>query len=139
MHRIVMDTNVLVAGLRSRRGASHELLLRLGTGRFLPVVTAALCFEYEDVLHRPGLLKDWSPESIDAVLDYLLSESVECIAHFRWRPYLSDPNDEHVLEAALAGGAGSIVTHNVADFKGIESLGIKAIKPDQFLSQLRSS
>src|SRR5947209_5957695 len=50
--KIVMDTNVLVAGLRSRRGASFRLLQLLGTGRFEIAISVALVLEYEDVLMR---------------------------------------------------------------------------------------
>lgn len=57
---------------------------------------------------------------------------------FLWRPWLPDPQDDLVLEVALAGGASHIVTHNIRDFAGTDQLGITAVTPDQFLKQLKS-
>jgi len=54
--KIVIDTNVLVAALRSRSGRSFELLMQLDQGRYQPVVTVPLVMEYEDVLLRPGMV-----------------------------------------------------------------------------------
>jgi predicted nucleic acid-binding protein len=56
--------------------------------------------------------------------------------YFLWRPFLSDPNDDMVLELAFAAGAGQIVTHNQRDFRGCESLGIRVTSPADFLKQL---
>lgn len=134
--RVAIDTNVLVAALRSRRGASFRLVQKLGSPRFQPVISPPLCLEYEDVLSRPGLLPGYTPEDIGDFLDYFLSECVECRIHFLWRPHLPDPKDDLVLEVALAGRATFIITHNLRHFPGVDAFGIRAVTPDDFLSIL---
>ena len=69
-------------------------------------------------------------------VDYMISVSEECRVYFLWRPWLPDPQDDMVLEAALAGGAGHIVTHNTRDFTGADKLSIAVVTPNQFLKQL---
>ncbi len=131
--RVVIDTNVLVSALRSQRGASFLLLQKLGTLLFQPIISPPLCLEYEDVLRRPGLIAGVTEQDIGDFLDYILSECLECRIHFLWRPHLPDPKDDLILELALAGNAPFIITHNIRDFRGVESLGIRAVTPDQFL------
>jgi putative PIN family toxin of toxin-antitoxin system len=137
--RVVIDTNILVSALRSQRGASFRLLQKLGSARFQPIISPPLCLEYEDVLRRPGLVPGFTEQDIGDFLDYILSESLECRIHFLWRPHLPDPKDDLVLELALAGNAPFIITHNVRDFRGIESLGIRAVTPAEFLRILPAS
>ena len=131
--RVVIDTNVLLSSLLSRRGASFRLVQRLGSPQFQPVISPPLCLEYEDVFRRPGLLTGYSPQDIGDFLDYFLSQCIECRIHFLWRPHLPDPKDDSVLELALAGGAPFIITHNTRHFRSADSLGIQAVTPDQFL------
>ena len=131
--RVIIDTNVLVSALRSQRGASFLLLQKLGTLLFQPIISPPLCLEYEDVLRRPGLIAGVTEQDIGDFLDYILSECLECRIHFLWRPHLPDPKDDLILELALAGNAPFIITHNIRDFRGVESLGIRAVTPDQFL------
>jgi putative PIN family toxin of toxin-antitoxin system len=137
--RIVIDTNVLVSALRSRRGASFRLVQSIGSGAFQPIISPPLCLEYEDVFRRPGLLPGYSIQDIDDFLDYFLSACVECRIHFLWRPQLPDPKDDMLLELALAGSAQFIVTYNLRDFAGVEAYGIRAVTPDNFLSILSPS
>jgi len=132
--RVVIDTNVLVSGLRSRRGPSFSLIANLPAAQFQPVVSSPLCFEYEDVLKRPGLLRALTSEDVDDFLNYFLQQSIECKIHFLWRPYLADPKDDMLLELALAGSAQFIVTFNIHDFAGAENLGIRAVTPRDFLA-----
>ena len=134
--RVVIDTNVLLSSLLSRRGASFRLVQRLGSSQFQPVISPPLCLEYEDVFRRPGLLPGYSPQDISDFLDYFLSQCIECRIHFLWRPHLPDPKDDSVLELALAGSAPFIITHNIRHFRGTDSLGIRAVTPDEFLSIL---
>ncbi len=134
--RIVIDTNVLISALRSRRGASFQLVQQIGSPQFQPIISPPLCLEYEDVFRRPGLLPGYTEQDIDDFLDYLLSECIECRIHFLWRPHLPDPKDDLILELALAGSASFIVTHNTRDFQGVDTLGIRAVTPDNFLGIL---
>jgi putative PIN family toxin of toxin-antitoxin system len=116
--RIVLDTSVLVAGLRSRLGAGNAVLRLVAQRQLTLLATPPLFLEYEDVLKRPEhqLAHGHPPESIDEFLAELaaLIEPVE--VHFQWRPQTRDPNDEMVLEAAINGRADAVVTYNVADF-----------------------
>ena len=50
--KIVIDTNVLVAALRSRRGASFKLVSFLPNDKFSIAISVPLVFEYEDALKR---------------------------------------------------------------------------------------
>ena len=136
--RVVIDTNVLVSALRSRRGASFRLVQKLGSPQFRPIISPPLCLEYEDVFRRPGVIPGYTAQDIDDFLDYFVAECIECRIHFLWRPHLPDPKDDLVLELALAGSAPFIITHNTRDFPGIDSLGIRAVTPDDFLSILAS-
>ena len=49
-HRVILDTNVILAALRSQAGASHRLLMTIGHPQWQSVVTPALMYEYEDVV-----------------------------------------------------------------------------------------
>lgn len=134
--RVVLDTNVLVAGLRSRLGASNRVLSLVGTGQFDHVVSVALLFEYEATLMRPELQIPLSRRTIADVLDYLCTAGVRQQIHFLWRPVLPDPSDDLVLEVAVHGRCDRIVTFNRQDFAGSERFGIRAETPSEFLKSL---
>ncbi len=134
--RVVLDTNVLVAALRSRRGASFAVLSAVGTGAFEVVLTVPLVLEYEAVLLRPGLVPA-SADDIGAVLDYLCAVGHHQTVHYLWRPRLRDPKDDMVLEATVAAGCGAVVTHNVRDFGAAAGLGVEPVTPAAFLHRLR--
>lgn len=131
-----MDTNVLVAGLRSRRGASHELLSRVDSGRFQLVLTVPLVLEYEGKGKELAAEMGLTTEDIDTVLDYLCSVGEHTRVSYLWRPLLRDVKDDMVLEAAVAGGCGAIITHNGADFAEAESFGIDVLTPGVFLRRI---
>lgn len=135
----VLDTNVLVSGLRSALGASNLLLQRVAQGDVRVAVSTSLALEYADVLSRPGLLPNYTPQTIASFIDSYCAVAREACIYFRWRPYLPDKKDDLVLECALAAGATHIVTHNIRDFLGIEPFGISAVTPARFLSILPSS
>ena len=133
--RVVLDTNVLVSALRSRRGAAWRLVQRVGTSAFEHVLSVALILEYEAVCKRPGAGLRVTPEVIDDVLDYLAATGRQQPIHFVWRPTLPDPADDHVLDLAVAAGA-SIVTYNRRDFAPAARFGVAVLTPQRFLEQL---
>lgn len=131
--RVVLDTNVLVAASRSRKGASAKLLSLVGTGRFDVCLSVPLLLEYESVFLRgiePGS-PDWQGRM--DILDYLCAVGKRQEIFFLWRPYLRDPKDEMVLETAVAGGCEAIVSYNRKDFLGIERFNLKLYEPREFL------
>ena len=139
MLRAVLDTNVLVAALRSNCGAASEVIRELRRGSFIAVVSNNLCFEHQDVLVRPGMVPALPAWAVEIWLDAYAALVEFVSVDFLWRPHLPDPDDERVLDAAFAGHADYIVTRNLRDFLGTKTLGIKAVTPDVFLSILRQS
>ncbi|HME09583.1 MAG TPA: putative toxin-antitoxin system toxin component, PIN family [Bryobacteraceae bacterium] len=133
---VILDTNILVAALRSRRGASHELVRLIGQGEWRVNISVALALEYEDVLKRPNMLRGFSVQDVDDFIDYILSASNLVAFVPRRRPRLQDPNDEQILELAVRSQA-MIVTHNTKDFAGAERLGVVVRTPAEFLVMLR--
>ena len=134
--RVVLDTNVLVAGLRSQLGASHQVLRLAGTGRFEHVVSVALVLEYEDVCKRRRTGVPLTDRQVDAVIDYLCATGVRQEIFFLWRPQLRDPGDDLVLEVAANAGCSAVVTFNGRDFAGAERFGVRPITPQQLLAEL---
>jgi len=134
---IVLDTNVIVAALRSKRGASNKLLSLVGTQKFEIHDSVALILEYEDVLQRQRAELGLSHDDIADFIDSLCSMAHHHKIYFLWRPTLSDVNDELVLELAVTARCEHIVTHNVSDFRGIDRFGIQAITPREFLQIIR--
>ena len=102
--RIVLDTNVIVAGLRSRRGAAFRLLSLVGSEAFTHCLSVPLLFEYEDVLTRPGMVP-LSADAIEDVLDGLCATAEQRPLYFLWRPQLLDASDDLVLEIAVTDNA----------------------------------
>ena len=138
----MLDTDVMVAALRSSRGASRQLLLGALDGSFRLLLSVPLILEYEAVLSRPEHLAacGLSLAEIGRVLDDLAGIAQPVSLSFRWRPRLSDPNDDMVLETAVNGSADAIVTFNQRDFEAaVRDFGCAVILPGAALGQVRSS
>ena len=135
--RIVLDTNVLYAGLYSRRGASHRILRGIEERWITPVLSTTLLFEYEDVLRREGRVLGLSKEEIDETLDGICLRGEARTVYFLWRPQLTDPKDDHILELAVASDTRTIVTHNTRHFGNADNFGVRAVTPKALLETLR--
>ena len=136
MIQVVVDTNVLVAALRSSRGAAYGLLSTLEHERWRPNVSVALALEYEDVLKRPGMLPGFRHSDVDDFLDYIFSQSNLVPSVRRLRPALRDPDDDRILEVAVSCRA-IIVTHNLRDFQAASWHRVEAVSPVELLRRLR--
>lgn len=139
LRRVVLDTSVIVAALRTRRGAANEVLRRVAARRLLLLATPPLFLEYEDVLKRPEqrLAHGLALEAIDEFLTELaaLIEPVE--VHFQWHPQVRDPSDEMVLEAAVNGRADALVTYNLRHFAlAGERFEVRILRPAELLRKV---
>ena len=137
----VLDTDVIVAAMRSDRGASRQLLLAALDQQFELLLSVPLILEYETVLTRPQHLAacGLSSAEVGRVLDDLVAIARPVRLAFRWRPRLSDPDDDMVLETAINGSASAIVTFNQRDFaSGIKGFSCAVILPATALQQIRS-
>lgn len=131
--QIVLDTNVIYAALRSRRGASYRLLFLLDSDKFEINLSVPLVIEYEDVLKRKQETLAFSEARIDQFLDYLSIVGNWHEVFFLWRPILNDPEDDMILELAVQAGCQYIVTYNKRDFKGVDQFGIELATAKEFL------
>lgn len=136
--RVVLDTNVLVAAARSRQGASFALVSSIPAAEFQPCLSVGLYTEWQEVLTRPeNLPPGRTPDDALRYIRYLAGQSHLQEIHFLWRPFLSDPDDDMVLELAFAAGCEHIITYNVGDFRGCERFGVTALTPREFLKLIR--
>ena len=134
--RVVLDTNVVVAALRSRQGGSYKLLSLLAEDRFEIAISIPLLFEYEEVLTRHMAAGIYEQQEIDDFLDYICQVACRQRIFFLWRPRLPAPKDDMILELAVAAGCEAIITHNQRDFPGTETLGVRIDAPSGFLRNL---
>ena len=137
--RVALDTNVLIAGLRSRNGASFLVLSHWLLGHFVVCASVPLWLEYEATLKRKdvAIAHSLSEDEIVLLLDAWSRHVVPVEFRFVWRPQLRDPNDEMVLETALNGRADALVTFNRADFdKAARRFGLSLWRPQELLARL---
>ena len=136
--RLVLDTNVVVAAFRSRRGASNVLLRMVDAGRVKQLCSTALFLEYEAVLGRAATraVTGHSLDDVAAAMNALAAVCEPVDISFRVRPVLRDADDEMVVEAALNGRADAIVTHNARDFAPAGVLGIEIAAPGEIVRRL---
>ncbi len=136
---MVLDTDVVVAALRSPGGASAGLLAAALDGGVTLLANVALVLEYEAVRTRaePVAASGLSAKQVAIFVDAIVALVEPVESHFIWRPQLRDPADEMVLEAAVNGGARAIVTFNQRDFGTTPSrFGIEVLLPRDTLRRL---
>ncbi|WP_039714023.1 PIN domain-containing protein [Scytonema millei] len=136
MLRVVIDTNVVFAGL-TQQGNAASLIIDAWLANLLQVyVSNALAYEYADVLSR--MLSETRWQSIKPVLGTLLSQANFTTIYYSWRPASPDPGDEHIIDCAMNASA-IVITSNIRDFKTAkESLGLQVMTPLEVVIALTS-
>src|SRR5262245_58943033 len=134
--QIVLDTNVLVTALRSRRGAAFRLVSLLPAASFEINLSVPLVCEYEEALPQHQHAMERTTTDMEDLLHCLRH-----IAHFHeiffpWRPTLADPKAEMLLELAVKARCQYIVTYNTRNFRGAEQFGIAVVTPKAFLEAI---
>ena len=140
VRRVVLDTSVVVAALRTQNGAGNAVLRLVAARKIVPLATPPLFLEYEDVLKRPEqrLAHGLSLVALEEFLAELAAFVEPVETHFLWRPQLRDPNDEMVLEAAVNGAADALVTYNVADFaSAAKRFELEILRPSELLKRTK--
>lgn len=140
--RVVLDTDVIVAAMRSDEGASRQLLLAALDRRVVVLASVPLMLEYEAVLTRPGHLDQIgvTAEEMNEVLDALAAVTEPVALRFLWRPQLKDPDDEMVLETAVNGVADRIATFNIKHLAAAaRTFGIRAARPGSIWREIEGA
>lgn len=129
----------MVAAMISAKGVNREILRACFEGKAQPVIGESLFLEYEDVLARPRLMarSPLNRAGRRKLLEAFLSVCAWVDVYFAWRPNLPDEGDNHLIELAVAGGAGFIVTNNIADLRGGELRfpQIQVMRPWEFIKE----
>ena len=134
--RVVLDTSVIVAGLRSSAGASGAVLRQMSQGEFQLAASPALFLEYEQVLKRSD--HRLPADQVDGFLSELAKIIKPVQIRYTWRPQLMDPDDEMDFDAAVNGQVEALVTHNRKDFeRAARRFGITVCSPAELLWTLR--
>jgi putative PIN family toxin of toxin-antitoxin system len=137
--RVVFDTSVVIAALRSPTGASAALLRSVREGRVTMIASVPLFIEYEAVAMRREHLAAAGASRADIAnaLDVLAGFAEPVEVHYLWRPILRDPGDDMVLEAAVNGRADIIITFNEADFAIVlPQFNIEVLRPGELVRRM---
>ena len=137
MIRAVMDTNILVAGLRSNTGASNEVLARLRAGDWSLVLSNTVLGEYHEILHREARVIGLTDQDVDVFLDGVCVIAERFLLESPWQPVANDPDDEAIIQLAREARASYIITHNVRDVSRAVEFGVQVLRPAEFLNLLR--
>jgi putative PIN family toxin of toxin-antitoxin system len=133
--KIVLDTNVLVAGLLPLFGPCAEIVRMVSSSEITLCYDARILSEYSDVLRRSKF--GFPQDKVDDILDQI----EHCGRIFAPSPLtesLSDPDDDAFLEVALAGRVICLVTGNKRHFPTQSRKGVKVISPREYLDFLKT-
>jgi putative PIN family toxin of toxin-antitoxin system len=138
--RLVLDTDAVVAAMRSPAGASAAIIRAVRLRQATLLLSVPLAIEYEAVCRRSEhrAAAGLSSRQVEIFLDVIIAMGEPVQTHFLWRPQLRDPNDEMVLEAAVNGGADALVTFNVRDYGTAPAqFGVEVLLPREAIGRIK--
>ncbi len=136
----MLDTDTVVAAMRSPTGASAGIVLAARQKRVTLLLSVPLALEYEAVCRRADhrIEAGLSPAQVEIFLDAVIAMGEPVSTHFLWRPQLRDPNDEMVLEAAVNGRADAVVTFNTRDYgTAAAQFGVDVLLPREAIARIK--
>ena len=134
-----MDTDAVVAAMRSPTGASAAIVRKARQGKIALLLSVPLAMEYEAVCARPEhqLAAGLSEQEVRIFIDAVIAIAEPVKIHYLWRPQLRDPSDEMVLETAVNGRANLLITFNVREYgKAPASFGIEVMTPREAVERI---
>ncbi len=135
MIKIVLDTNVLVSGLLSTR-SNPALLLDAAGKDYSLFISKEILIELEEVISREKF--GFSNEKINSAIEAILSFSEVVNPEIKLDVVKSDPDDNKILECAVACGASYIVSGDKHLLNLKEYGNIKIISPKDAIDLLIS-
>ncbi len=135
--RVVVDTNIIIAGLYSRRGASFRIIEAALREQLEYAISPLVALEYigkiEDKV-QDGLL-DLPVEYYLKIVNALIQNGIQIQRPILNRPTLPDNSDDKILECAIAGQCNTIITFNRRDFpsKILDQYNVLAMTPGEFI------
>lgn len=135
-----MDTDAVVAAMRSPGGASAAIIRAVRQKQATLLLSVPLALEYEAVCRRSEHREEsgLSGRQVEIFLDAIIAMGEPVPTHFLWRPQLRDPNDEMVLEAAVNGRADALVTFNVRDYgTAATRFGVEVLLPREAIARIK--
>lgn len=139
MLRVVVDTNVLVSGVLSKKGAPAELLDAWRAGRYTLLSSPEIIAEVRAVFHYPHIRDKYrlSEDEIESIITLLELNSVVVSTDAELSEVISDdPKDEMFLACAQKGNADFIVSgdHHLLDLGFYKTIPILSAR--QFMEML---
>jgi len=137
--RVVLDTDAIVAAMRSPSGASAAIIRKARRGKVALLLSVPLAMEHEAVCVRPEhqLAAGLSEQEVRIFVDAVIAIAEPVKIHYLWRPQLRDPSDEMVLETAVNGRANLLITFNVRDYGTAPArFGIEVMTPREAVERI---
>lgn len=130
--KVVIDTNVVFAGLANPKGAAYKIFQRFFRGQFLWISSKEIMAEYEGVL---SLSQKISSVSLYIFIHLLRNKSVSVEIKGNLRA-CKDSDDDKFLETAVLGNADFLVTKNLRHFPRKCFGNVRILNVSEFLNEI---
>lgn len=139
---LTLDTNILYQALMSKTGASYFILQQVRNRKIQIALSVPVFFEYQDVLTRDKLLKNFKLQlnDVEKYLRFIAYIGKTFEIYFLLRPNLKDEKDNKIVELAVTSQSDYLITSNIRDFKNAELKfdQLKIITPSEFVKMWRN-